>query len=159
MCIALILTLACYLYWSGSLLEGHAALANAVSLGKYLVQCSQKVLTFGRLGLARLCNLHKITSSDWDSRGENLLEEANPYRPQLRPMPSLLNHSPSRDAIEHGERIHCFWNLLLVDTGGSVSTGYPCQFTASDSDPGTKIDTVYPLSLSEYNSVSIVRFL
>lgn len=125
--------LSCYLYWSGSLLEGHAALANAVSL-------------------ARLCNLHKITSSDWDSRGENLLEEANPYRPQLRPMPSLLNHSPSRDAIEHGERIHCFWNLLLVDTGGSVSTGYPCQFTASDSDPGTKIDTVYPLSLSEYNS-------
>lgn len=124
--------LSCYLYWTGSLLEGHAALANAVSL-------------------ARLCNLHKITSSDWNSRGDNLLEE-NPYRPQLRPMPSLLNYSPSRNAIEHGERIHCFWNLLLVDTGGSVSTGYPCQFTASDSDPGTKIETVYPLSLSEYAS-------
>ncbi|KAF8609310.1 hypothetical protein BDV93DRAFT_518151 [Ceratobasidium sp. AG-I] len=124
--------LSCYLYWTGSLLEGHAALANAVSL-------------------ARLCNLHKINSSDWNSRGDNLLEES-PYRPQLRPMPSLLDHSLSRNATEHGERIHCFWNLLLVDTGGSVSTGYPCQFTASDSDPGTKIETVYPLPLEEYAS-------
>ncbi|KAB5591433.1 Fungal Zn, 2-cys(6) binuclear cluster domain containing protein [Ceratobasidium theobromae] len=125
---------ACYLYWTGSLLEGHAALANAVSL-------------------ARLCNLHKITSSDWRNRSDNLLEEPSAYRPQLRPLPSVLNHYPARDAIEHGERIHCFWNLLLVDTGGSVSTGYPCQFTASDSDPGTKIETVYPLSLHEYLSV------
>lgn len=41
-----------------------------------------------------------------------------------------------------------------MDTGGSVSTGYPCQFTASDSDPGTKIETVYPLVLHEYTSVS-----
>ncbi|ELU41775.1 hypothetical protein AG1IA_04203 [Rhizoctonia solani AG-1 IA] len=117
------------------LLEGHAALAGAVSL-------------------ARLCNLHKITSSDWRNRSDNLLEEPSAYRPQLRPLPSILDHSRARTAIEHGERIHCFWNLLLVDTGGSVSTGYPCQFTASDSDPGTKIETVYPLSLHEYMSVS-----
>ncbi|KAG9074370.1 hypothetical protein FS749_014085, partial [Ceratobasidium sp. UAMH 11750] len=127
--------LSCYLYWTGSLLEGHAALANAVSL-------------------ARLCNLHKITSLDWNARGDNLLEEASPYRPRLRPMPSILNHNPSKNALEHGERIHCFWNLLLVDTGGSVSTGYPCQFTASDSDPGTKIETMYPLPLHEYMSVA-----
>ncbi|KAF8741617.1 GAL4-like Zn(II)2Cys6 (or C6 zinc) binuclear cluster DNA-binding domain, partial [Rhizoctonia solani] len=127
--------LSCYLYWTGSLLEGHAALAGAVSL-------------------ARLCNLHKITSSDWRNRSDNLLEEPSAYRPQLRPLPSILDHSRARTAIEHGERIHCFWNLLLVDTGGSVSTGYPCQFTASDSDPGTKIETVYPLSLHEYMSVS-----
>ncbi|EUC66725.1 fungal Zn, 2-cys(6) binuclear cluster domain protein [Rhizoctonia solani AG-3 Rhs1AP] len=127
--------LSCYLYWTGSLLEGHAALAGAVSL-------------------ARLCNLHKITSSDWRSRGDNMLEEPSPYRPQLRPLPSILDHSRARNAIEHGERIHCFWNLLLVDTGGSVSTGYPCQFTASDSDPGTKIETVYPLALHQYMSVS-----
>ncbi|KAJ1311348.1 hypothetical protein OPQ81_009841 [Rhizoctonia solani] len=127
--------LSCYLYWTGSLLEGHAALAGAVSL-------------------ARLCNLHKITSSDWRSRSDNLLEEPSPYRPQLRPLPSILDHSRARSAIEHGERIHCFWNLLLVDTGGSVSTGYPCQFTASDSDPGTKIETVYPLALHQYMSVS-----
>lgn len=127
--------LACYLYWTGSLLEGHAALANAVSL-------------------ARLCNLHKITSSDWRNRNDNLLEEPSAFRPQLRPLPSVLNHYPARNATEHGERIHCFWNLLLVDTGGSVSTGYPCQFTASDSDPGTKIETVYPLSLQDYLSVS-----
>ncbi|KAG9126478.1 hypothetical protein FRC07_003257, partial [Ceratobasidium sp. 392] len=125
----------CYLYWTGSLLEGHAALANAVSL-------------------ARLCNLHKITSLDWSARGDNLLEEASPYRPRLRPMPSILDHNPSINALEHGERIHCFWNLLLMDTGGSVSTGYPCQFTASDSDPGTKIETMYPLPLQEYMSVA-----
>ncbi|CUA76800.1 putative transcriptional regulatory protein C1773,12 [Schizosaccharomyces pombe 972h-] [Rhizoctonia solani] len=104
--------LSCYLYWTGSLLEGHAALAGAVSL-------------------ARLCNLHKITSSDWRNRSDNMLEEPSPYRPQLRPLPSILDHSRARNAIEHGERIHCFWNLLLVDTGGSVSTGYPCQFTAT----------------------------
>ncbi|CAE6521204.1 unnamed protein product [Rhizoctonia solani] len=127
--------LSCYLYWTGSLLEGHAALAGAVSL-------------------ARLCNLHKITSSDWRNRSDNMLEEPSPYRPQLRPLPSILDHSRARNAIEHGERIHCFWNLLLVDTGGSVSTGYPCQFTASDSDPGTKIETVYPLALDQYMSVS-----
>ncbi|CAE6457536.1 unnamed protein product [Rhizoctonia solani] len=127
--------LSCYLYWTGSLLEGHAALAGAVSL-------------------ARLCNLHKITSSDWRNRSDNMLEEPSPYRPQLRPLPSILDHSRARNAIEHGERIHCFWNLLLVDTGGSVSTGYPCQFTASDSDPGTKIETVYPLGLHQYMSVS-----
>ncbi|CAE6504861.1 unnamed protein product [Rhizoctonia solani] len=126
--------LSCYLYWTGSLLEGHAALAGAVSL-------------------ARLCNLHKITSSDWRNRSDNMLEEPSPYRPQLRPLPSILDHSRARNAIEHGERIHCFWNLLLVDTGGSVSTGYPCQFTASDSDPGTKIETVYPLALHQYMSV------
>ncbi|CAE7212736.1 unnamed protein product [Rhizoctonia solani] len=95
-----------------------------------------------------------ITSSDWRNRSDNMLEEPSPYRPQLRPLPSILDHSRARNAVEHGERIHCFWNLLLVDTGGSVSTGYPCQFTASDSDPGTKIETVYPLALHQYMSVS-----
>ncbi|QRV76684.1 Fungal Zn(2)-Cys(6) binuclear cluster domain [Ceratobasidium sp. AG-Ba] len=143
--------LSCYLYWTGSLLEGHAALANAVSLGK---SANFRLPAKPDIPIARLCNLHKITSLDWTVRGDNLLEEASPYRPILRPMPSILNHNPSRSAIEHGERIHCFWNLLLVDTGGSVSTGYPCQFTSSDSDPGTKIETMYPLPLHEYLSVA-----
>ncbi|WVN87511.1 uncharacterized protein L203_102693 [Cryptococcus depauperatus CBS 7841] len=90
--------------------------------------------------LAISCGLHQIRSSVWKP---NLVPEAAAEMARLIRAQSYVL-PPSKDAVEHGERIWAFWSLYITDRCGSIST----QWTPAITDD--VITTPFPRPLQEY---------
>ncbi|KAL5636278.1 hypothetical protein ACGC1H_004931, partial [Rhizoctonia solani] len=86
------------------------------------------------------CNLHKITSAVW--------------RPNMPTGPSGLLPSPF-DNIELGERILAFWATFMLDQKCCIM-GLPSSFAkVDDLDTRSRIDTIWPNSIAEYEEAHI----
>ncbi|CAE6430570.1 unnamed protein product [Rhizoctonia solani] len=89
------------------------------------------------------CGLHKITSAVW--------------RPNMSTGPSGLLPPPF-DSIELGERILAFWATFILDQKCCIM-GLPSTFAkVDDLDTRSRIDTVWPNSIAEYEGAHINHF-
>lgn len=125
--------LAFYLYANGRLLEGfyHASAAARLAIG---------------LGL------HQITSCDLASQTQDgaAKHSALAGNPATAPSTGSILPPPA-DAIELGERIHCFWMAFNIDRAWAVATGMPVAFSDGDHSR-TQVDTVWPRSLADFEA-------
>jgi len=60
---------------------------------------------------------------------------------------------PATNPVEFGERVLTFWQVYCLDRCWAVATGLPVALS-EDSHPRTRIETVWPCSLEEYEMVS-----
>ncbi|CAE6491137.1 unnamed protein product [Rhizoctonia solani] len=93
------------------------------------------------------CNLHKITSAVW--------------RPNMSTGPSSTGPGgllpPPFDSIELGERILAFWAAFMLDQKCCIM-GLPSSFAkVDDLDTRSRIDTVWPNSIAEYEEAQITH--
>ncbi|KAG8790289.1 hypothetical protein FRC12_012242 [Ceratobasidium sp. 428] len=87
------------------------------------------------------CNLHKITSPIW--------------RPDMPTGPGGLLPPPV-DAIELGERILAFWAVFMLDQRICLITSLPSSFSKGDDlDTRSRIDTVWPVSIFDYEEGNV----
>ncbi|KAG8991569.1 hypothetical protein FRB94_012428 [Tulasnella sp. JGI-2019a] len=84
----------------------------------------------GAIHIMRLCGLHKIKSSDWNTQ---------------EPLPHNCLISPAKDNIELGERICVFWMAYQFDHMCSLISGLP-----PDHYFEAETETVWPRSIEEY---------
>ncbi|CAE7150524.1 unnamed protein product [Rhizoctonia solani] len=88
------------------------------------------------------CNLHKVTSAVW--------------RPNMSTGPSALLPPPI-DSIELGDRILAFWAAFTLDQKCCIM-GLPSSFSkVDDLDTRSRIDTVWPNSIAEYEEAHITH--
>ncbi|KZV89039.1 hypothetical protein EXIGLDRAFT_160450 [Exidia glandulosa HHB12029] len=127
--------LAFYLYSNGRLLEGfyHASAAARLVVG---------------LGL------HQITSCDFNVARAPQAADASKQGMPVSWAATSGNSSilpPPLDAVDLGERIHAFWMAFNIDRAWAVATGMPVAFS-NDDHVRTQIETVWPRSLSDFES-------
>ena len=119
----------------GRLLEGyyHAGAATRLAVG---------------LGL------HQIATPEWGGS-----PDASPASSRTSPSDggdcgSIL--PPPADSIELGERILAFWQVFNLDRCWAVATGLPVALS-DDNHPRTRVETVWPRALEEYELVRVAR--
>ncbi|KAG9126391.1 hypothetical protein FRC07_003606 [Ceratobasidium sp. 392] len=89
------------------------------------------------------CNLHKITSAVW--------------RPDMPTGPGGLLPAPA-DGIELGERILAFWAVFMLDQRICLIMGLPSSFSKGDDlDTRSRIDTVWPVSMFDYEEGNVTE--
>ncbi|CAE6347108.1 unnamed protein product [Rhizoctonia solani] len=113
-------------YMSGKTNEGAMAVASA---------CHAAIV----------CGLHKITSAEVAQQTQ--YRERSRYR--IKQIEFQLE--PATSPREHGERITAFWQLLLVDYSAAATTGSLAMFR-EDGDERSRVETVFPRPLEEYES-------
>ncbi|KAG8694505.1 hypothetical protein FRC08_008444 [Ceratobasidium sp. 394] len=165
--ISAIYLLACY-HWSDSLstyeetflAQARASMAESLSktdrlftgfiqpgilVAEYLInrgrfrEAYHQIIQITRFSLD--CNLHKITSPIW--------------RPGMPTGPGGLLPPPT-DTIELGERILAFWAVFMLDQRICLITGLPSSFSKGDDlDTRSRIDTVWPVSMCDYEEGNV----
>ncbi|CAE6431220.1 hypothetical protein ACGC1H_001293 [Rhizoctonia solani] len=94
---------------------------------------------------AIVCGLHKITSAEVAQQTQ--YRERSRYR--IKRVEFQLE--PATTPREHGERITAFWQLFLVDYAAAATTGSLAMFR-DDGDERSRVETVFPRPLEEYES-------
>ncbi|WWC86549.1 uncharacterized protein L201_001426 [Kwoniella dendrophila CBS 6074] len=102
----------------------HAALLNAMSLGKRNIAC-------------------RFAEASCFDRLPATLPSVPPGRPQLRRFRKPIGGYPG-DIVELADSIYAFWSVVMLDLCAAVATGIPAHF-----DP-LKIRTPLPKSWSAY---------
>lgn len=120
--------IAMYLHSRGRVLEG------------YYLACANARFAVG-------CGLHQIESPIW--RGPNATGFGGT---PLAGVPPLLE--PPRDPIEHGERIHMWWQVWMVDQCSAVATNLPPALYDS-ADSYSRISTSFPPNMTEFETGSL----
>lgn len=92
------------------------------------------------VSLAYMCNLHKILSGPQAVGTFSFLVTGQAWLP------------PPANAIDEGERIHAWWMTFILDKTWVVALGSPSMITESH-EPGTIIDTPWPLTMELYSQV------
>lgn len=100
--------------------------------------------TSAAVSLAISCGLWRIRSS----------RPNVPAVGQISGPASLL--PPANNLIEEGERIRGFWTVLILDKSWAVALNSRSHFSDRENDPGTQIDTPWPLDIEGYEQVRIL---
>jgi hypothetical protein len=100
------------------------------------------------MSIAVGCKLHKLRSAEWmSSRGTNsLLDTHATSVPDVQLFPPI-------DDTEEGERIRAFWTVFTLDRC-LVVVGQAPSLLAQQGSAVTRVDTPWPLEMSDYEQVS-----
>lgn len=116
--------LAYYFFHSNRLLEGKFHASAAVSL-------------------AYMCNLHKILSGSTGPPASTSLAFSAAGQTYL---------PPPMDWVDEGERIHAWWTVFILDKSWVTALAVPSMINENQ-EPGTVIDTPWPLTMDMYRQV------
>lgn len=113
-----------------------------ILLATYFFHCNRplegKFHASAAVSLAYMCNLHKILSGQQSLGAYNFLTAGPAWLP------------PPIDPTDEGERIHAWWMTFALDKSWVVALASPSMITET-TEPGTVIDTPWPLTMEKYN--------
>ena len=97
--------------------------------------------TAAAVSIAVACKLHKLRSASWPAAAADADRG--------------VNLPPPRDAIEEGDRILAFWNVLVLDRCWSAWS-QSLSVLIQEASVTMQIDTPWPLKTSSYEQVGAV---